>query len=59
MPSLLHENEFFFIFLEFNCTLSAMKQILLLGILLLVVLGKKELTDVGASGVCQGVVSHD
>lgn len=40
------------IFLEFNCTLSAMKQILLLGFLLLVVLGKKELTDVGASGVC-------
>ena len=48
-----------FIFLKFRWTLVAMKQILLLGFLLLVVLGKKELNEVGARRVPKTVVSHD
>lgn len=58
MGCLLNEYNFL-IFLELRCTLKAMKQILLLGILLLVVLGKKELTDVGTCWVPHGIVSHD
>lgn len=54
------ENAFYqFIFLKFSWTLVAMKQILLLGFLLLVVLGKKELNEVGARRVPKTVVSHD